>query len=334
MLKSEVWVRKALWIGGAAVALSPVVFADYSQNGYGSQYQSYQSGQSNQSNQSSSLTPSEQTQVNEAAFKALLKQYFPLTSDQVHEFKDASAEQKRANATPPGPAPVVETSNIIPVDFKPGHIMPVLRISAGSVSSVVFTDKAGKIWPIISYTIGDPEAFGIEWNKSSGVLMLQGKKLYGQSNIGVILQGMDIPVMLTILLGQDHWDYLDYVQVQQYMPSDQGVSQPSTVTPAPPYLISILNGVPPAGAVELSVTGGAAKVWSYLGKYLMLTQTTLLSPTWSSRADGPSGYHAYELQPTPYLMLSNQGQIQKLVVTSPQNTSASGLSTGQQLGGA
>jgi intracellular multiplication protein IcmK len=333
MSKVKTWMRRIFLVSGAVVA--PAVFADYN-NGYSSQYQSYQAAQSNQSNQSTGLTPAEQTQVNEAAFKALLKQYFPLSSDQLHQFKDASAEQKKANAMPPGPAPTVETSNIIPVDFKPGHVMPVLRIAAGSVSSIVFTDKAGKIWPIVSYTIGDPEAFGIQWNKSTGVLMVQGKKLYGQSNIGVVLQGMDIPVMLTILLGQNNWDYLDYVQVQQYMASDQGIDQPSSVTPAPSYLISVLNGVPPAGALELPVAGGSAKVWAYLGRYLMLTQSTLLSPTWSFRADGPSGYHAYELQPTPYLMVSNQGQIQKLVVT-PSSDSALGSgssgSVGRQVGG-
>jgi intracellular multiplication protein IcmK len=316
MSKVKTWMHRVLWTGG--VVLSPVVFADYNQdaNGYSSQYQSYQMGQ-NSGNQP--LTPEEQAQVNEAAFKELLKQYFPLTSDQLHQFKDASAEQKKANATPPGPAPNVETSNIIPVDFKPGHVMPVIRIAAGSVSSIVFTDKAGKIWPIVSYTIGDPEAFGIQWKKSSGVLMVQGKKLYGQSNIGVMLQGMDIPVMITILLGQTNWDYLDYVQVQQYLSSDSGGVQPSSVTPAPPYLISVLNGVPPAGAVELTVAGGNAKVWNYLGKYLMLTQSTLLSPSWSFRADAPSGYHAYELQPAPYLMISTMGQIQKITVSSPDN---------------
>ena len=328
MLKVRALVLKLVWIGGGLA--SSVAFADYNQNeGYQSQYPAYQAAQAPASAKPV-ITSVEKKEIDDAALQALIKQYFPMSRDQVHAFKDASADQKKTNAMPPGPAPTVETSNIIPVDFKPGHVMPVIRIAAGSVSSIVFTDKAGKIWPIVSYTIGDPEAFGIQWNKSSGVLMLQGKKLYGQSNIGVILQGMDIPVMITILLGQDNWDYLDYVQVQQYMPSDQGLDLPSNVTPAPPYLISVLNGVPPAGAVALTVSDSSVKVWTYLGKYLMLTQSTLLSPTWSFRADGPNDYHAYEIQPTPYLLLSNQGKVEKLVVTTSSD-SASGTSSGLTL---
>ncbi len=331
MLKVRAGLLKTIVTGSVFVA--PWVFADSTQSAPG--YGAYQSAQVSQRS-AGVITPEDQKAIDDAAFKALIKEYFPLSREEVHAFKDASAEQKKTNAMPPGPAPAVETSNIIPVDFKPGHVMPVIRIAAGSVSSIVFTDKAGKVWPIVSYTIGDPDAFGIQWNKSSGVLMLQGKKMFGQSNIGVILQGMEIPVMITILLGQDNWDYLDYIQVQQYMPSDQGLDTSINATPAPPYLISVLNGVPPAGAVELKISDSSAKVWTYLGKYLMLTQSTLLSPSWSFRADGPNGYHAYEIQPTPYLMLSNQGKIEKLVVTSTSDGNASstpGVALTQSSGG-
>ncbi len=320
MLKVRTWVWNVVLAGGSLAAA--LAFAE-SGGGYPAQYPD---SPPTPSASNGTLTAAEQKQINDAAFQALIKQYFPLTRDQVHGFKDASAEQKKTNAMPAGPAPTVETSNIIPVDFKPGHVMPVIRIAAASVSSIIFTDKAGKIWPILSYTIGDPDAFGVQWNKSSGVLMVQGKKLYGQTNIGVILQGMDIPVMITILLGQNNWDYLDYVQVQQYMPSDQGLEAPSSVTPAPPYLISILNGIPPAGSVELKVSDDNTKIWAFMGKYEILTQSTLLSPTWSFRADGPNGYHAYEIQTTPYLMLSNQGKVEKLVVSTASDTTSGTIS--------
>ncbi|NCX93727.1 MAG: hypothetical protein EBX40_03515, partial [Gammaproteobacteria bacterium] len=222
--------------------------------------------------------------------------------------------------------------NIIPVDFKPGHIMPVIRISSGMVTSLVFTDKAGQVWPVTTYTLGDPASFDVQWDKKSGVLMVQGKQLYGQSNIGVMLQGMQVPVMVTLILGQKDWDYLDYIQVQQYMPSDQGIDHPS-LSPAPAYLTSILNGVPPAGAVSLTVSGSDAKVWSFDGHYVMLTQSTLLSPAWSARADGPNNYHAYELPTTPVIMLSNNGQIQRVTISSGQSQTPSDDLSSQNAGG-
>ena len=305
----------------ASVAISPLSFA------YEGQYSQYNQGGAQQAQNNQPETAAQQKEVNKAAFKSLLKQYFPLSTKQVHEFKNASAAQKEANARPAGPAPAKSTSNIIPVTFKPGHVMPIVRIGSGMVSSLVFTDKSGKVWPITSYTLGDPAAFGVSWNKKSGVLMVQGKKLFGQSNVAVMLSGMKVPVMITLVLGQSKWDYLDYIQIQKYMPSDQGISTPK-IAQAPSYLTSVLNGVPPSGAKALRTTGSlGTSVWEYNGKYLMLTQSTLLSPGFVSRADGPNGYHAYELQAAPYVILSNHGKIQRLMIAPTGNASPSAIST-------
>ena len=132
--------------------------------------------------QSVQTTPASQTpppasgSQNTAAFQHLLNSYFPLTPDQIHQFKNATAVQQEANAAPPGNSPPEGTSQIIPVTLKPGGIMPVIRVGRGMITSMVITDAAGQVWPIISYSIGDPSAFAVQWTKSSGVLMIQGQK--------------------------------------------------------------------------------------------------------------------------------------------------------------
>lgn len=268
-------------------------------------------------------TSTSPTGLNNTAFQQLLQNYFPLTPSQIHQFKDAVAEQQQANATPPGNAPPEGTSSIIPVTLKPGGVMPVIRIGQGMLTSLVFTDLSGQVWPITSYSIGDPQSFNVQWDKSSGVLMIQGQKLYAQTNIGVMLQGLQIPVMLNLLIGQSSWDYLDYIQINQYQPGDSNSSMP--VDQAPSYLVDLLNGLPPAGSTQMNVSDNmAAQVWSYQGQYIMVTRFTMISPAFISRADGPGStpMHAYAFQPTPEILLSNMGNIEKLLISTGSNNAA------------
>lgn len=254
----------------------------------------------------------------EAAFERLVKSYYPLTPNQVHEFKNAAAEQEKANAMPPGPAPAEGTSNIIPVSLKPGQIAPVVRIGQGMITSLVFTDASGKVWPIVSYSVGSPKAFSIAWNKSSGVLMVQGQQLYAQSNMGVMLKGLDIPVMLTLLVGQKHWDYLDYIRVQAFQPSKDGEVAKS-VGQAPEYLITLLTGVPPKEAKKLITSNPAVKAWNYKDSMLLLTRATLLSPGWTShqQGSGPGAENAYELPKASTIMLTLNGKMTNVKITEP-----------------
>lgn len=250
------------------------------------------------------------------AFNAMLKNYFPLSPGQIHQFKNRASEQAQANATPPGAAPAEGVSSIIRVKVNGGGAMPVVRVGQGFITSLVFTDKAGHVWPISSYSIGDPSAFSIQWDKKGGVLMVQGQKLFAQTNMAVMLQGMKIPVMITLLIGQKQWDYLDYIRVQSMQPGEVDFSAADN-TQAPDYLIKLLDGVPPMGSAPLTVSGGDAKVWSYAGQYLLLSNATLVSPAWTSKfiGTGPNPLKAYELPATPYVLLSNNGQIERLTIS-------------------
>jgi intracellular multiplication protein IcmK len=276
-------------------------------------------GTANSTAQATPTSSTESSDTNSAAFQQLLNSYFPLTPDQIHQFKNATAVQQEANAAPPGNSPPEGTSSIIPVTLKPGGVMPVIRVGRGMITSLVITDASGQVWPITSYSIGDPSSFAVQWDKASGVLMIQGQKLYAQTNIGIMLQGLQIPVMLTLLIGQNNnWDYLDYVQLDQNQPGDTNTPQP--VSQAPAYLVDLLNGIPPPGASQLVVSdSNAAQVWSYGGQYIMLTKATLLSPAWTSRANGPgpTPYHAYALSPAPEVLISNMGNLEKLLVNNP-----------------
>lgn len=264
----------------------------------------------------STLSPQDQQKlVSQAAFSSLLKNSFPLTPQQIQAYKQAAAQQQKANAEAPPGSSVQSNSQIIPISLKPGGPQKAVRIGQGLITSLVFTDQNGKVWPIVSYSVGNPSAFNVQWDKGSGVLMVQGEQIYSHSNIAVMLKGLDVPVMINLMLGQKQWDYLDYLQIQSLAPGDTEQS-PDTLSQAPAYLTDILNGVPPMGAVQLQTSNSGVEVWSYQGHYLVLTQATLMSPAWKSRTNGPgvNPYHAYEIPQAPFLMVSDQGNLVQVQV--------------------
>ncbi|AKP73671.1 DotH/IcmK family type IV secretion protein [Piscirickettsia salmonis] len=249
------------------------------------------------------------------AFNSLKNNNFPLSPEQIHQYKDLYDAQKKAEAAPAGSAPSESSSSIIPVGLKPGGVQPIVRIAKGMITSIVMTDQSGRVWPISSYSLGDPAAFNVQWNQASGVLMVQGLKDYGQANIGILLKGLDVPVMLSLVLGQKKWDYLDYIRVQGYQSESEANALQTQHAPA--MLIQLLNGIPPQGAKELSVDDGAVQVWSYQGKYLMLTAGTLISPQWQGRqsSTGPAVLNAYQLTATPSLLVSMNGVLRQVTVS-------------------
>ena len=321
---------KTLFIAGFLCSASLPTFADDSAsggnmpstgtpgdaNGQSSEDPNAQStGDSNPSNGTNDTQSS--AGLNTAAFQQMLNNYFPLSPQQIHQFKNVTAQQQQANVQPPGDAPPEGTSAIIPVTLKPGGIMPVIRIGAGMITSLVFIDASGQVWPVTSYSIGDPASFNVQWDKKSGVLMVQGQKLFGQTNVGVMLNGMEIPVMLNLVIGQKKWDYLDYIQLDQNQPGDNSSAQP--VAQAPGYLTDLLNGIPPQGAIQMNVSDSAvAQIWSFQNQYVMVTKGTLLSPAYSSKADGPGSQpmHAYIFPQAPEVLISNFGTIEKLIVST------------------
>lgn len=281
------------------------------------------SSSDNSSDQSAAAAPDTQG-INNSAFQKLLNDYFPLSPQQIHQFKNVTAEQQEASMQPPGNAPPEGTSAIIPVTLKPGGIMPVVRIGAGMITSLVFIDASGQVWPVTSYSIGDPASFNVQWDKKSGVLMVQGQKLYAQTNIGIMLQGLDIPVMLNLIIGQKKWDYLDYIQLDQNQPGD--TNSPIPVAQAPSYLTDLLNGIPPQGATQMNVSDNSvAQIWSYQGNYIMVTKASLLSPAYISKADGPGSQplHAYAFPQAPEILVSNFGTIEKLIVSAGASNASS-----------
>jgi intracellular multiplication protein IcmK len=260
------------------------------------------------------LSQGEKETLANMAFDNVTDQMFPLTPEQIirikQQYKTTETAQESPIGTPPKPT---ATSQF--VNLSPGSTPPVIRLSQGFVSSLVFLDSTGAPWPISAYDLGDPAAFNIQWDKTSNTLMIQASKLYTYGNLAVRLRGLNTPVMLTLIPGQKAVDYRVDLRIQGYGPNAKSMPMEDGIPPAAnDLLLNVLDGVPPPGSTRLTVSGGDARAWLLNEKIYVRTNLTILSPGWIGSMTSADGMHAYEMQKSPVLLVSWHGKVMQLKV--------------------
>ncbi len=237
---------------------------------------------------------------------------FPLTPKAIQQTKEVISSRQKAASTIPSMQNSTPSSRIVVINTKAGFKTspPNIRLGIGVVSSVIFTDEKGDIWPIESYVVGDSQDFTINWMQKSGILMIQSKKPYSSSNIAVMLSNRKTPITLMLQSTQKAWDYELYIRV----PSGKinSLTQENQKT----YLVNLLSGIKPEGAKTLHSSDPQIKVYSYQGKYLILTSSTLISPTYNSHIEDNSfgKNNVYEIAPSPIVMVSNDTGVHKIYI--------------------
>lgn len=263
-------------------------------------------------NEDEQTDPQKPTTLRDQAFKQLLEKISPLTPAQIVEMRKQQDKTQQAVATPPStpPRPV---SSTLTIDLSPGITPPVIRLSAGFVTSLVFVDSSGQPWPIADYSLGNPKNFNIQWDKKTNTLFIQSNSRYSSANLAIRLAGLDTPIMLSLVSGQREVDYRVDLQVLGRGPNALapivGDALPATTNYA---LLSVLDGVPPTGSQELQVNGDYGRAWIAKGKLIFRTQLTVLSPAWSSVVSSPDGTRVYEMTQTPLILASQNGKAIKI----------------------
>lgn len=252
--------------------------------------------------------------IDKKAFKDMTRNLYPLNPEQVVRLKQIYETSEYAKAATPGTPPKPTATSQF-VNLSPGSTPPVIRLSQGFVSSLVFLDSTGSPWPIAAYDLGDPSSFNIQWDKTSNTLMIQATKLYNYGNLAVRLRGLNTPVMLTLIPGQKAVDYRVDLRVQGYGPNAKSMPTEEGIPPsANDLLLHVLEGVPPPGSKRLVVSGGDARAWLSNEKMYVRTSLTILSPGWLASMTSADGTHAYEMQKSPVLLVSWHGKVMQLKV--------------------
>jgi len=252
--------------------------------------------------------------VDDIAYDNTEKQLFPLGPEKIVKLRK-KYEQSELAKTQSGDTPPKPTATSQFVNLSPGSTPPVIRLSQGFVSSLVFLDSTGAPWPIAAFDLGNPGAFNIQWDKVSNTMMIQSNKLYTYGNLAVRLQGLNTPVMLTLIPGQKAVDYRVDLRIQGIGPNADNAPVEEGLPPsASEVLLHVLDGVPPPGSKRLIVSGGDARAWLFNGQMYVRTNLTILSPGWLGSMTSADGMHAYEMPKSPVLLVSWHGKVMQLKV--------------------
>ena len=244
--------------------------------------------------------------VYDEAFYGAINTMIPMSPSQIMKLKEVYNESQLAAATPPG-VPAKPTSSSVVVDLSPRATPPVIRLGAGFITSLVFVDGTGQPWPISSYSLGDPSAFNIQWDKKGNTLLVQSSTFYKRSNLAVILSELNTPIMITLLAGQEALDYRVDLRIPRAGPNAV-MSQSGLPPSANPILLDVLNGIPPKDSKELKVIGGDCQAWLKGDKLYLRTNLNVISPGWQSIMSSVDGTHAYCLQPSPVILALQNGR--------------------------
>ena len=270
-----------------------------------------QSGDNSADPQSSSMN------IPPARYQALQNitaQALPLTPREILMLR-ARYNQTQGAATRRFLTPPKATSSTQIVKVSPGAASPIIRLSQGFVTSLVFVDSTGAPWPIEAYDLGDPSAVNINWDRKSHIMMMQATTLYAYANIAIKLHNLDTPLVLTLIPGEHVVDYVATLRVQGRGPNAKPyVMSDSLSGKTDPILLGVLDGVAPVGSTPLRIEGGEAEAWASHGRIYLRTRMNVLSPGWVATLSSPDGTHAYEMPKTPAILVSRYGKFVELKV--------------------
>lgn len=247
--------------------------------------------------------------ANAGAFRSVSQDAFPLSPDQINALRNMLDQTQRAQAAAPYKTPPAPTSTSLSIDLAPGAVPPVIRLSKGFVSSLVFIDSTGAPWPIEAYDLGDPTAFNISWDKKGNTLMVQARQDYSYGNLAVNLKNLNTPVMLTLVPGQRVVDYRVDMRVPGQGPQATVSIGDNLPAAADNQLLNVLNGIPPMNGLRLKTENDFAEVWKVGDVVYLRSAYTLLSPAWVAKMSSADGMNAYKLSPAPLVLLMRHGQI-------------------------
>jgi len=242
------------------------------------------------------------------AFGLLIDEVLPMSPDQITKIHKYYDKTLQAKATPPNASP---TPNIRSerVNIDPGSDTPIIRLAAGFVTSINFSDSSGSPWPLTAYSIGDPQTFNIQWDHKGSTIFIQSIKPYAHGNLAIRLWGLDTPIMLTLVAGQKNVDFRVDLQIPSRGPDAKPVIVDTSFNAnVNPLLMNLLDGVPPRGSIKLHVAGGPGEAWVVDNKIYFRSKLTVLSPAWVSSVSSPDGTHVYELMLTPSILASQNGK--------------------------
>jgi intracellular multiplication protein IcmK len=290
-------------------------------------------------------TQSSEPGLDDPGYVAARRNAIPLTPAMIEDLKRRFIKTQQAETGDDGTSfaasPMTRDVN---ASLGPGGVTTIVATVPGYPTAISFLDSTGQPWPIAWDTNGLPvsgggasagggaqsvsgggatgpqmpavDAVGLHVSvpfKGSNVLQLQPNSPLLRGGVLVTLENAPKPLAFMIVSGKGQYDADMTVRVSGRGPHarEDIITRPDTPETGAPYLTAMLDGVPPASAVPLSVEGvspDAVRAWQMDGRDYIRTNYTLLSPEWVASEDGSDGTTIYAIPQTPVVLLSAGGR--------------------------
>lgn len=228
-----------------------------------------------------------------------------LTPAQIRRVKEIWLEKQKEKATPyvNPPKPVTRT---LPLNLDPGVPPPVIRLSMGQQSSVVFSDYSGQPWYIQNVSI-NRSVFDDGKQNSGGqngqaapntvptnILTMSPQSPTAYGNVTVTLKGLPTPVILILTAAQTEVDSRVDAKVPGRNPDSAATVSMLSMPMVDGGLTYFLDGVPPKDARRLKVTGlDGVEAWAYRDNMYVRAKADAQYPAYTNAARSTSGISVY-----------------------------------------
>lgn len=249
-------------------------------------------------------------------YQQFVDQNFPASPEQIESLRRTINATQRAVAKPVAPAK--PQSGSISVSLSPGAVPPKIKAYFGNTSSIVVMDATGAPWPVENFRLGNASAFQL--NRMDGPhgssFALDANTPHAQSNMILQLVGAQSPIVIELVAGQPEYDARLEIRVQGRGPNATAATTANMLPSGTDgRLLSILDGVAPAGAKSLNVMSGNAQAWMLpSGRMAVRTPVKIVSPAPTSFVSSADGTHVYEFMPTSDLLGMSNGDFVNITV--------------------
>lgn len=224
-----------------------------------------------------------------------------LTDAEFSRIKQLYLRRERQKATPyvvPG-KPVVRT---LTVRLDPGVPPPVLRLTRGQLTSVVFSDMTGQPWFIKDVAL-NREMFsdgheggsqGGQQSEPTNVLTVEPKTAASYGSVSIRLKGLPTPVIFVLAAAQQEVDLRVDAEVPGHNPDGLETTTFASLPSVDESLVGFLDGVPPQEARPLRVSGlPSTEAWFYQDSTYVRTDAQPQYPAYYSSVRSASGRAVY-----------------------------------------
>lgn len=223
-----------------------------------------------------------------------------LTPEQFDRLKQIYLERERQKAFP-YVSPAKPVTRTLFVNLDPGVSPPVLRLTRGQQTSIVFSDVSGQPWFIENVSMnrqlfsdGRQGQQGAAQQQPTNVLTLEPLSPAAYGNVTVTLRGLYTPVIFVLTSAQQEVDMRVDAKVPGRNPDAIDTVAVSTLPSIDSSLSYFLDGVPPKEARRLKVTGlEGTEAWLYRDNLYVRAKADAQYPAYMSAARSTSGVSVY-----------------------------------------